>query len=355
MNPKVNGQRRILLLRLDRLGDVVLSTPVISALRKHFPKAYIAMAVRPACEDVVAFHRDLDEWFVYDKEGKHRSIAATWQFARELRRHQFDTAIVLHPSTRSHFIPWLAGIPNRIGYDRKNSWLLTRRVPHDKQLGRKHEAQYTLDLLQSLGVDAKNPLPSVAVRREAHDFIVAELRKAGISPEDKLVAVHPSASCPSKRWLPERFAQVADRLIKECRTRVIVLAGEKDAVYAHKMVEAMQQPALNLAGKLSVGQSAGLMSQCQLLLSNDSGPVHLATAVKTPVVAIFGRNQPGLAPARWGPLGEGNRVLHKDVGCEVCPAHLCTINFKCLTELSVDEVFSACSDILSRPVSASGD
>ncbi len=340
--------KRILVIRLDRIGDVVLSTPVLSVLRDAYPHAFIAMMVRPECEDIVRGHPALNEVIVYEKDGQHRSVWGTMRFARQLRRHDFDTALVLHPSNRSHWIPWLARIPVRIGYARKGGWLLTHRLPHTKQEGSWHEAEYTLEVLRPLGIAATNPVPYVAVDPRANERITALLAEAGIGPDDRLIAIHPSASCVSKRWMPSRFAQVADRLIAEQGARICIVAGPSDTRYAQEMAQAMQQPALNTAGKLAIRELAALLSRCRLLISNDSGPVHIAAALGVPVVDIFGRNQRGLSPKRWGPLGKGHVILHKEVGCVTCLAHNCDIEFLCLTSLSVDEVYRAAVSVLER-------
>ncbi len=341
--------KRILVIRLDRIGDVVLSTPVLHELRRSFPHAFIAMMVRPPCHELLEGHPALNEVLVYDKEGRERSVFGTIRFALRLRRHEFDTALVLHPSNRSHWIPWLAGIPTRIGYRRKHSWLLTQRLPHRKQEGRQHEAAYALELLQPFGIAPGVPKPSVVVRDAAVHQVEAMLAAASIHPAETLVAVHPSASCISKRWMPERFAEVADRLAAEHAARICLVAGASDADSVERMARAMRQPALNLAGRLTLGQLAALLRRCRLLISNDSGPVHIAAAVGTPVVDIFGRNQAGLSPQRWGPLGEGHAVLHKEVGCVTCLAHDCDIEFLCLTTLQVDEVYQAAVSVLDRP------
>ena len=346
--PHCAAPKRLLVIRLDRLGDVVLSTPVLQALRQHFPHAFIAMMVRPACRDVVDGHPALDEVMIYEKEGAQRRVWETIRFARRLRRYDFDTALALHPSNRSHWIPWLARIPVRIGYDRKSAWLLTHRFPHRKQEGQQHEAAYTLELLSVFGIAAGAPHPSVPIHEESAARVEALLTASAIHPDDRMVAVHPSASCVSKRWMPERFAQVADRLAKEHGVRICLVAGDADAVFAEQVARTMRQPVVNLAGRLGVGELAALLRRCRMLISNDSGPVHVAAAVGTPVVDIFGRNQQGLSPQRWGPLGEGHVVLHKEVGCVTCLAHNCDIEFLCLTSLSVDEVYRAAVSVLLR-------
>ncbi len=341
--------RRILVVRLDRIGDVVLSTPVLQALRHQYPHAFIAMMVRPPSQEILAGHPHLNEVIVYEKEGAHRSLWGTMRFAHALRRHAFDTAIILHPSNRSHWIPWLAGIPVRIGYDRKSSWLLTHRSPHQKHEGSQHEAAYTLDMLSIFGIRvAEVPRPLITITPRAEQRIDALVTQHGIAATDCVVAIHPSASCISKRWMPERFAQVADRLMTEQETRIFLIAGAEDAAIAQQVAQTMHQPAINVAGQLNLSELAALLRRCRLLISNDSGPVHIAAAVGTPVVDIFGRNQRGLSPGRWGPLGEGHVILHKEVGCVTCLAHHCDIEFLCLTSLSVEEVYQAASGVLAN-------
>lgn len=349
-SPVVSAPHRILVIRLDRLGDVILSTPVLQALRERFPHAFIAMMVQPACQDAVLGNPHLNEVILYDKDGKHRSVPRTVRFARNLRRFDFDTALILHPSNRSHWIPWLAGIPTRIGYNRKNSWLLTHRIAHRKQEGRQHEAAYALEMLACFGIAPPSPKPVVPIHARAAERIGQLLADASVRPSDALVAIHPSASCISKRWMPERFAQVADRLAQDHRVRICLVAGTTDARFADRVAQAMRQPALNFGGRLTVAELAALLRRCRLLISNDSGPVHVAAGVGTPVVDLFGRNQRGLSPQRWGPLGEGHVVLHKEVGCVTCLAHNCDIEFLCLTSISVEEVYQAAVGVLQRPV-----
>ena len=348
LQPQSVVPKRILVIRLDRIGDVVLSTPVLQALRTAYPHAYIAMMVRPTCRELLEGNPFLNEIIIYEKEGRHHSVIRTIQFARGLRRYEFDTALILHPSNRSHWIPFLAGIPIRIGYNRKCGWLLTHRVPHHKQEGSQHEATYTLELLRGVGITPGIPQPLIGIQHEAAQRVEGLLSAASIRPTDRLVAIHPSASCVSKRWMPDRFAQVGDRLVAEHGVRLCLVAGEADVETARRVAQLMHQSVLNLAGRLSLGELAALFKRCRLLISNDSGPVHVAAAVGTPVIDIFGRNQRGLSPQRWGPLGEGHIILHKEVGCVTCLAHNCDIEFLCLTSLSVDDVYRAAVSILQR-------
>ena len=348
LQPRSSVPRRILIIRLDRMGDVILSTPVLQQLRAAYPEAFIAMLVSPACRELVEGNPHLNDVLLYDKTGEQRGLWSTIRFARRVRRLDFDTALILHPTRRSHWIARLAGIPRRLGYARKSGWLLTHRLPHRKQEGSRHEAEYALELLRLVGLEPAAPQSFVPVSSRAARRIDTLFHESHVENSASLIAIHPSASCVSKRWMPERFAQVADRLIEAELGRIVIVAGPEDVPHAQAMARAMRHAPLNVAGALSVGELAALLARCRLLISNDSGPVHVAAALGTPVVDLFGRNQRGLSPRRWGPLGTGHVVLHKEVGCVTCLAHACDIGFLCLTALSVEEVFQAAVSILQK-------
>ncbi len=341
-----NQYKRILIVRTDRIGDVLLSTPVIRALRETYPDAYIAMMVSPYAKDIVEGNPYLDSVIIYDKDGKHKSWQRTFKFARNLKKKKFDLALILHPTNRVHLVIFLACIPRRIGYDRKFGFLLSDRIRHTKQLGEKHEVEYNLDLVRYLGIEPEDKNLFMPIKAEAERWAEAYLRQEGIREDDKLAAIHPGASCPSKIWPNERFAQVADSLKERYGFRVLVLAGSKDIAKAQAVVGNMRHPAVNLAGKTSVAQLASVLKRCQIFISNDSGPVHIASAVGTPVISIFGRNQKGLSPRRWGPLGLKDKVLHQEVGCIECLAHHCQKSFACLKAITVADVLKAADSIL---------
>jgi heptosyltransferase-2 len=332
--------KRILIVRTDRIGDVLLSTPVIKALRQNYPYAYIAMMITPYAKDIVDGNPDLDEVIIYDKNQRHKSWLNSIKFSLNLSKKKFDLAIVLHPTNRVHLVTFFAGIPKRIGYDRKLGFLLTDRIKHTKQLGEKHELEYNLDLIRYLGIEPKDKTLFMTIREEAESWVEQLFKQKNIISKDKLLAIHPGASCISKIWPAERFAQVADSLIEKYGFKVLVLAGPKDISIAKDVINQMHYPAFNLAGKTSVSQLASLLKKCQLFISNDSGPVHIASAIGTAVISIFGRNQRGLSPLRWGPTGKKDRVLHKEVGCIECLAHNCNKDFLCLKAITVEDVLN---------------
>lgn len=337
---------RILLTRTDRVGDVVLSTPVIKAIRDKYPDAYIAFMVRPYAEDIVKGNPYLDEVITYDKYGRHKNIFNTINFALKLRNRRFDKAIMLHPTNRVHLISYLAGIPQRIGYDRKLSFLLTEKIPHTKQEGKKHEVEYTIELLKPLGIACSHPELYVAVSKGDLKKIEKIFIENNIKEDTTRVCINPGASCPSKRWPVKNFISLGRMLIEELHTQIIVVSDNENKRFADTIAYSIKGPLLNLSGKTSIGELSAVISKCKLFVSNDSGPVHIACALKIPTISIFGRRDPGLSPARWRPFYNKAMFFHKDIGCDICRAHNCSIGFKCLKAITVEEVFLGCKRLL---------
>jgi heptosyltransferase-2 len=340
--------KKILIVRLDRIGDVLLSTPVIRAVREAFPASHIAVMVQDYAKEIVAGNPYLDEVIVYNKSGRHKGFSGNFRFLWRLRRKKFDMALLLHPTKRTHLLAALAGIPNRVGYNRKLGFLLTTRIEHTKQYGLKHEVDYALDLLRHIGIDPKWRTLYMPVNSRSEERISEIFKSSGIGKNDLCIAINPGASCVSKRWPAAKFAKVARSLIEKYGAKVVIVAGGADKKLGDEVAALIDGDCVNLSGKTSVADLASVLRRVKLFVSNDSGPVHIASAVGTPVVAIFGRNDRGLSPRRWGPVGERDTILHKDVGCDICFAHNCKKGFKCLEAITVDEVLAAAGKILTK-------
>ena len=339
--------KRILVVRTDRLGDVVLSTPVLKALRITYPKSFIAMMVSPYTQDIVKGNPYIDEVIVYDKDHLHASWFNSAKFALRLKKSKFDLAVILHPTNRVHILTFFAGIKRRIGYDRKLSFLLTDKIKHLKKLGQKHEIEYCLDMLKTLNINSEDKSTHVVITKEAEDFVVNLLKSFEVSSGDRFLAVNPGASCPSRIWPVERFAKVSDILTEKYKFKVFILGGPKEESLGMEVAKHMKSDSINLSGKLSVSQLAALIKKCDLLISNDSGPVHVACALGTAVISIFSRNQPGLHPRRFAPQGKKSVFLHKQVGCVECIAHDCIKGFACLKAITVEDVVATAEKLLA--------
>lgn len=341
------GALRVLIVRTDRIGDLILSTPAIRAVRAAYPAGYVAMLVASATRPLVEGHPALDEVITLDKAGEHRTWTGMRRLAGALRARRFDLAVVLHTTTRTVLLTWWAGIPRRVGYARRLPWLLTQRLPYAKRFGERHELDYTLDVVRAAGIPASDRTLEIAWQPEGQRPVEQWLALAGVAPSDRVILLHPGASCRSKRWPAARFAAVADRLAGDA-TKVVVITGPGDPSLAAEVQRHAAAPVLVPPQPFTLGQLPWLMRRAALLVSNDSGPVHLAGAVETPVVAIFGRWGGGLSPTRWGPTGPRRAVLHHDVGCRPCLAHRCRISFICLDEVTVEEAVAAAQRLLDQ-------
>jgi heptosyltransferase-2 len=340
----MNKPKRILIIRTDRLGDVILSTPVIKNLRKKYPNGYIAFICRPYTKEILEQNPYLDELIVYDKYGADKSFLSTLKFALSLRKKKFDLALILHPTNRSHLIAFLAGIPKRIGWDKKLSFLLTDKLVYTKDQGRKHELEYNLDLLRYLGILAEDKEIYIPIKKDCQQNVDNILEKKGVEKKDKLIVIHPSASCPSKRWPKDNFIKLVKILKEEKDIKIAVITSADQKKFGQGISKI--EDVIDLCGSLSVPETIALINRAQLFISCDSGPVHIAAGLNKPVISIFGRSQAGLSPKRWAPTGKNSYFLHKDVGCKTCLAHNCQKGFICLQAIKPAEVYNLAKKII---------
>lgn len=371
--------KNILIVRTDRIGDVVLTTPVISALRENYPHAQLSMMVTPETKDIVEGNPCLDSVIVFDRKKIGRNVGKLLGFIFNLRKKKFDLAVIFHTKKITNLICFLAEIPTRVGYqNEKFGFLLTDGIKDTRAEGSKHEVEYSLDVLRHLGLSVGQPKVYLPVQPEAERWVEEFLKenkldvilsprgeeshaldpssqntllrmtpnlknspRGHLTGKDYLIAVHPDASCISKRWPPKNFADLINKIQKKYPVKVLMIGTEASRGIIDEIISLVQQPILDLSRKTSISQLISLLKRCRVLISNDSGPVHLAAGVGIPVITIFGRNQAGLSPVRWRPLSQNSTVFHKDVGCKICLAHNCDINFKCLEAVNSQEVFEA--------------
>ena len=345
--------QNILIVRTDRIGDVVLTTPAITALREAYLGIKISVLVAPQTRDIVEGNPCLDEVIIDDRKGRHRGFFGFLKLALTLRKKKFDLAIIFHTKKRTNLLCFLAGIPHRVGYrNNKFGFLLTEKIKDARPEGTKHETEYCLNILRHIGMDIKTNTIKLhmPIKKESEDWaerLFAEVTEGSLLNSDYVITIHPGASCISKRWPAKRFAELIDQLKEKYSAKIILIGGADNKKIAEEIKFMIKNPIIDLTDQTSVSELASLFKRCHLLISNDSGPVHVAVAVGTPVISIFGRNQAGLSPVRWRPLGEKDIVLHKEVGCEVCLAHNCMIGFECLEAITTNDVLEGVTSLLT--------
>lgn len=302
--------RRIVFLRTDRLGETLLNLPAIAVLKVALPGAALTLLVHPDLYDLFTAARGVDRVLPH-REGEGRWwVTRALRLASTLRSHRFDLAVVSNPKKELHLAVWLAGIPLRVGYARKwGRWLLTHRVDDRKALGERHEVEYNLDLIRALGLPTTIPQWQLPRFDREQVEVLQLLEREGVKSPTSFIAVHPWTSNPVKQWPLDRFQQMIRHCIERLGLVVIVIGGPEERARAQYVAAA--PGVVNLTGRLTLVQLAALLQQARLLVSNDSGPVHLAAAVGTKIVVLFGTSTPATGPRRWGPWGIGHTVIWK--------------------------------------------
>jgi len=343
-----NGKKRFVIMRTDRIGEVLLSTVAVDCIKDIYPRARITFVTSEYSRPVVEGCPGIEEIITVDIMEKKGWLKESLSLARALKEREFEAAIVLNPHKALHLACFLAGIPKRAGYDRKWGFLLNRAIKDDRAKGDKHEIQYTLDLLRVIGIDAVPRGPRLAIEKQAAEKVDELLSRIGIDLTRPLVAVHPGSSNPAKMWPEEMYAELIKRLKNGPDPVVAVIGSGEERALASRIIEASGGAALDLAGKFDIKELVAFLGKASLFIGNDAGPMHLAAAVNVPVIAIFGRKVPGVSPRRWGPWGRKNIVLHVDPGCEPCFDQNCPYARKCLREVKVDDVFGTAVKVLEK-------
>lgn len=331
---------RILVIKLRYVGDVLLATPVLSRLREGFPKAHLAMLVNPGTDGVVRGHPALDDVLVVERG----TPARQWRFARELRARRYDLVIDLTDSDRSAVLSWLTGAPVRFGYNsegRRRGCLYTRIVEADR-FGM-HQVRYQLKATEMLGLEGPPPEPALVVSPEARSAAARLLTEAGIDAPRPLVCLHPGARWWFKSWPAERFAALADRVQTDTPAQALFLGGEQERVVAGRIAQCMRTPFRSLVGRTELQELAAVLARAALHVGNDNGPMHMAAALRVPVIGLFGPSD----PAVWGPWGDGHRTFYKGLDCRACFHPDCFRGEQnCMKLITLDEVWEAVRQVI---------
>lgn len=344
----------ILVRGVNWIGDAVMTLPALRALRLARPDSKIALLVKPWVLPVFEGDPNVDELILYSED--HKGLMGRLRLAGRLRDYRFSTAILFQNALDAAIIAFLAGIPERIGYNRDaRRALLTKAVPFDKHAGSLHHVDYYMNLLDKAGfaVEASRPwiYLSLEERLKAREDLAGMRRP--------VVGLNPGATFgSSKRWHPARFEEVARRVIDDLGGSVVVFGGPSETGIAKGILEGIQSlwpdrdltsgpaPRVRMAaGRTTLRELIALVSEMDVLVTNDSGPMHIGYAVGTPVVAIFGSTSPELT----GPVGYGDIVIRKDVDCAPCFERKCPKGeIRCMDLVSSEEVFGAVK-CLMRP------
>jgi len=347
---KINlgGKEKFLVVRTDRMGDVILSTQVLKAIKSSFPKSHVAFMVSPYTKDVLNNNPHLDDVIIDDYKDVHRGIGGFFRLIKKIRGERFDVGVLLHPTFRLAILLFLSGIRYRIGTGyRLYQIFFNRKIYQHRKKNLKHESDYNMDMLKPLGIKAQKILPEVYLSKAEKKFGDQIFEDFGIKKEDTVLAIHPGSGNSSLNLPIKRFAQAADSLIEDMKAKVTITGTGREKGLADLMESYMRNRPINLAGKTNLRQLASLLKRVDVLISNSTGPMHLSVALGTPTVAIF---CPIFAagPIRWGPCGEGHEVILPPVPiCFKCKPGSCPY-YDCMEKIKAEEIVGKVNLILQR-------
>jgi lipopolysaccharide heptosyltransferase II len=343
---------KILVRTTNWIGDAIISLPALEALRHQFPKSEIVLATKPWVSEVYWHYPGMLRQIIYDPAGKHRGYSGLGKLIGDLSDEHFDLAILFQNAFQAAWIAWRARIPARVGYARDGRGpLLTHPVDVPMRGAYGHEAYYYLQLLFRAGlIERPGPVkpldePRLAMREAELTWAAKRLQSLRLDGPRFLVGIHPGASFgPAKRWPPERFAELADLAIGGLHADVLIFGSAAEAPQAEEIARSMKHTPTVLAGKTTLTQMMALLAHCQLAVTNDSGPMHLAAALGLPLVAVFGSTD----ERATGPLSLHARVAKLPVACSPCGLRTCPIDFRCMRGLTAEKVFEAALEVVNR-------
>ena len=337
--------QRLLIRSTNWIGDAVMTTPAVRAIRKRFPNTHVSLLAKPWVVPVFENSEHIDRLLIYDDEGRHKGIFGKFRLARDLKKYHFDAAILLQNAFEAALITFLAGIPIRIGYNTDaRQLLLTHAISCTNEIKKEHQTKYYLNILSGIGMDAGDR--DLYLRLRQQDRLQAEktLMKQGISGDFKWVGINPSATFgPAKQWPIDRYARLADLILEHTNARIIVFGGPQDRRLGKDISRKMRHRPIDLSGRTTLGEAMALIERCALFITNDSGLMHVAAALDVPLIAIFGSTN----STTTGPLSSNSRVVQVPMECSPCLKPECPKgHLNCMDQICVDMIFDVAKEIL---------
>lgn len=340
------NNKKIIVTFLMHLGDLILTTPFLHALRQAAPDSHITYLVDGKLKEVVENNPYIDEVWTIDKKGKDNNLKALYAMSKRISAGKFDVLINLHPNERCSFIDALADVPCKVGA----SHFLFRGFFHPwLKLNRHiHAADMYLEVLSRLGVDSLQHNGLEVYASQAAELFVKEYwRSEQVKPEDKLIGFNIGSAVVTKRWAPHNFAKVADVLAQE-GYKTIFFGGTMDEELVREATSLMQSHPIIATGKFSLGQLADAMKRCAVIITNDSGPMHMAISQKVPIVALYG---PSLTTL-YGPYTDKAIIVKAIPPCNGCASgmkHQCA-DGRCMRDLQPEQVLEAVHQWLEKNI-----
>lgn len=325
--------KRILIIEPNWLGDVLFTTPAIRAIRQEYKDAYIAVLLHKRCAPVLQDNPNIDEVIPLNKDRGIKGLFYKLSLLPKLKSLNLDTAFLFSGSSSSAFIARRAGAKDIIG------------TKSDKKDFSQHRVEHFLSVIRRAGIETDNKDYEFFTKEEDEKKAKETLRENGILENEPYFAINPGGNWPPKRWPKAEFAKLADVLYEKYKTKVIITGSEKDIPLGENIKNLCKRKPINLCGKTTLKQLATVLRQAKVVISNDSGPMHIAVSEKTPTIALFGPTHPNIT----GPYGSGNySVVQKEVECPVPCFNKNCRKYRCMEAITVADVMEAIEKLLAK-------
>jgi heptosyltransferase-2 len=349
----LKGTQNILVRSTNWIGDVIMTLPALAAVRKTLPGAKISILAKPWVAEIYHICPDVDEVILFQSPGIHNGLAGKFRLAADLKKKNFDAAILLQNAIEAAIIVHLAGIPVRAGYNSDGRrFLLTHSVQRTKEIRKVHQIDYYLEMVKALGFESAGRDVRLQPGNDYAGIAEKLLKTYEMESGGPLIGMAPGATYgPAKMWFSDRFARVADRLVETFGARVLLFGSHGDHDVASSVRQFASHPLRNIAGRTTLKEAIALIARCSLFISNDSGLMHVAGALGIPTIAIFGSTN----PITTSPVGDRSVVITKAVDCSPCLKKTCPTDFRCMDLITADEVYNAAKKLLTVPSPSTGE
>ena len=331
--------KRILVINLAFIGDVILSGPAIRALKETYPHARIDILTVPVAAPIARLVPYVDRVFEYDKRGKHKNVLELWRLVKGLRAEKYDLSVSMNFALRASLVAWAAGATYRLGYNAQHASMFLTHVASSDRSKIRHESENYLALLKPLGIEAGNAQLELKLTPEALQRVQ---KKVAWDEHQPLIIICPFGRNPLNCWAEEGYAEVIRRLagVASC----ILIGGKVEKARLEKIRTLSGVDVLILAGVLSMEELAALMKQADLVITVDTGPLHIAGGVGTPILGLFSRSDYRV----WGPRGTRDKVLHNKVECWPCNKWECNNGLLCMRDWTADKIIDVAIGMLNN-------
>ncbi len=336
------GIQKILVRSTNWIGDAVMTTPAVRTIRQNYPEAEITLLALPWVADVFNTSPHIDKIFSYDKNGRHAGIKGKFLLARDLREEGYDAAILMQNAFEAAFITLLARIPVRAGYTTDGrGLLLTHGVKKNRDIKLRHQVHYYQEMLEGLGLTPGPDDLELHIGDKDVLWAAKSINQYKAGQKSTVIGINPGAAYgPAKCWPVDKYARLAKNLCKNSDVIVVVFGTKADSVAAGQIQDAVdnQVKVIDLTGKTTLGQALGMIKQCNVFVTNDSGLMHVSAALYVPTVAIFGSTD----HIATGPYSDNASIVRTELDCSPClETHCPKKHFRCMEDISVDDVAQA--------------